>query len=48
MNMYCVQLRSLLLRRFFFRETMEGFDQHFATRYCYKNGINITNMLDIL
>lgn len=47
MNMYCVQLRSLLLRRFFLRETMEGFDQRFATRYSYKNGINITCVLDI-
>ena len=48
MNIYCVQLRALLLRRFFLKETMDGFDQHFATRYSYKNGINITYMLDIL
>lgn len=48
MNMYCVQLRALLLRRFFLKETMEGFDQPFATHYSYKNGINMTYMLDIL
>lgn len=49
MDIYCVQLRALFLRRSFsLKETMEQFDQSFATRYSYKNGINITHTPDIL